>query len=119
MGGMAAHSRAHQQSLEDILQTARPMQDPGAGASSEQPLSGQEGEEPCYVELGMRKEGDRRLASVYKPEQRAKLQVSAEPCYKASIVEPAVGVRRGLAVAHGLGFKACASKPVCLGFACT
>lgn len=31
---------------------------------------------PCYLELGMREEGDRRLASVYKPEQRAKLQVS-------------------------------------------
>ena len=44
-------------------------------ASGRQEVSEREEEPPCYVELGMRKEGDRRLASVYKPEQRAKLQV--------------------------------------------
>lgn len=32
-------------------------------------------EEPCYVQLGMREEGDERLASVYKPEKRGKLVV--------------------------------------------
>ncbi len=31
-------------------------------------------QEPCYVALGMRGEGDQRLASVYKPDQRAQLQ---------------------------------------------
>lgn len=31
-------------------------------------------QEPCYVALGMRSEGDQRLASVYKPDQRAQLQ---------------------------------------------
>lgn len=54
------------------------MQDPGADASSEHALLEREGGDPCYVALGMRKEGDGRLASVYKPEQRAKLQVRAE-----------------------------------------
>lgn len=29
---------------------------------------------PCYVELALREVGDRRLASVYKPERRARLQ---------------------------------------------
>ena len=57
-----------------------PMQDPSSDASSEQALSEREEDEPCYVELGMRKEGDKRLASVYKPGQRAKLQVRAELC---------------------------------------
>ncbi len=60
------------------------MQGLGAVASREQPLSGQEGEEPCYVELGMRETGDRQLASVYKPEKRAKLQVRPELCWEAS-----------------------------------
>ena len=54
------------------------MQDPSADASTKHALSERKSGEPCYVALGMRKEGDRRLASVYKPEQRAKLQVSAE-----------------------------------------
>ncbi len=33
--------------------------------------------EPCYVTLGMRSAGDQRLASVYKPDQRAQLQACA------------------------------------------
>ena len=37
--------------------------------------SRREGGEPCYLALGMRGEGDRRLASVYKPDQRRQLQV--------------------------------------------
>ncbi len=56
------------------------MQDPRSDASSEQALSEGEEDEPCYVELGMRKDGDKRLASVYKPGQRAKLQVSLRLC---------------------------------------
>ena len=37
------------------------------------PTAGEE--QPCYVQLGMREEGDVRLASVYKPEMRGKLVV--------------------------------------------
>lgn len=51
-------------------------QDPGVDATSQQAPSVEDEEEPCYVELGMREEGDRRLASMYKPEKRSKLQVS-------------------------------------------
>ena len=38
-------------------------------------------QEPCYVALGMRSEGDQRPASVYKPDQRAQLQARCNaPC---------------------------------------
>ena len=36
---------------------------------------GSEEPEPCYVQLDMREEGDIRLASVYKPDRRRRLQV--------------------------------------------
>ena len=50
-------------------------QDPGVDAISQQVPLVKDEEEPCFVELGMREEGDQRLASVYKPEKRSKLQV--------------------------------------------
>ncbi|KAK9905877.1 hypothetical protein WJX75_008052 [Coccomyxa subellipsoidea] len=47
-------------------------------ACADAPAEGQRAERatraPCYVALGMRGKGDQRLASVYKPDQRAQLQ---------------------------------------------
>ena len=54
------------------------------------------GEEPCYVQLGMREEGDTRLASVYKPEKRGKLVV--RPSAPGNTMRPAVVM--GSAMSH-------------------
>ena len=49
-------------------------QESAAGTRSAQDKTAEsDEEEPCYVELGMREEGDTRLASVYKPEKRGTL----------------------------------------------
>ena len=59
--------------------TAKNLEAVGYGvACSDAPAEAQRAQRaPCYVALGMRSEGDQRLASVYKPDQRAQLQARA------------------------------------------
>ena len=74
------------------LKVKRPLQESAAGARSAQDkAAGNDEEEPCYVELGMREEGNTRLASVYKPEKRGALEVRSQ---KASVLGVALAACR-------------------------
>ena len=77
------------------------MQDPSSDASSAEALPEREEAQPCYVELGMRKDGDRRLASVYKPGQRAKLQVSVINVQRSASWGPSTASSNVCSSIHG------------------
>jgi hypothetical protein len=61
--------------------TASNLESAGYGVPCSDRSSSGVQEEPCYVSLGMREPGDKRLASVYKPEQRKMLQVTHLICH--------------------------------------